>query len=578
MALDVAGQGEWGGGIYRGRNAPANAVYDAVNALVDDEGFLFKRGGSAFLSASDAVADLVGVASLELAGGARDFAWSAAAVYVLDGANAPITLGGSYVPPPAGARAAILAGAAYFPAGGRAMATYAGSRKTGIGYSTGTADTTAGSSTVTGSGTSWLANVDPGMLFLGTVSGVSVAVTRVIDDTHLEVAAPIPLTTSGAYNLVSISSGFGATSIDLPTTGSNYIAALFQRLWMGNGRRIAIGDVDRPVFIDGQYHELAIGGVITGMDALADLVIIFTSEGVWAIANGAFDIVDDAGNVQQQVQRMSGLVLWGDAGIARFDTSLVVPAIDDVYLFAADGSSAPISSGQDGRGGILEKVRPQYRSYVKAGYAPGLGAVHRGHYWLPIMNGTTVVDVLVCRLDKGAAWTRFSGVAGSAAYAARVDSATRVPKLLGISAKRITSLADTLDPAAANAQDAGASNFDFSFITRDFPTSSSNHPGTVTRARLRYELEDDGSGATAAPAVALAFSSDQDAGAFTTLTSPGLERSASAGGGVSDGSAYSWWRVGKRRERIRFRVTVSGAAARFVLRTVELLIQQSGLR
>jgi hypothetical protein len=69
---------------------------------------------------------------------------------------------------------------------------------------------------------------------------------------------------------------------------------------------------------------------------------------------------------------------------------------------------------------------------VKAGYQPGLATVHRGHYFLPIVNGSTWVDTLVCRLDlERSPWTRWAGHAAGTAYAVRVGATTRSPKLFG---------------------------------------------------------------------------------------------------------------------------------------------------
>jgi hypothetical protein len=49
---------------------------------------------------------------------------------------------------------------------------------------------------------------------------------------------------------------------------------------------------------------------------------------------------------------------------------------------------------------ISEPITALYRSYVNAGYRPGQACVYRGHYFLPILNGETVVDMLVCRIDR----------------------------------------------------------------------------------------------------------------------------------------------------------------------------------
>jgi hypothetical protein len=72
-----------------------------------------------------------------------------------------------------------------------------------------------------------------------------------------------------------------------------------------------------------------------------------------------------------------------------------------------------------------------------------------------------------------------------------------------------------------------------------------------------------------------AYSSDQDAGVWASLTERG-EQAGGDGWTDSDGSKFQWALVGKRRERLRFRLTVAGATASFVLRSIEMLMRPSG--
>jgi hypothetical protein len=71
------------------------------------------------------------------------------------------------------------------------------------------------------------------------------------------------------------------------------------------------------------------------------------------------------------------------------------------------------------------------------------------------------------------------------------------------------------------------------------------------------------------------FSSDQDDGVWVELTERG-EQGGAAGWAGSDGSKYQWALVAKRRERLRLRLTVTGVTARFVLRSIELMLRPSG--
>lgn len=488
MALAPYTQDDFGAGVFRSRKTPAGSVYDAVNALVNDEGLLFKRGGSAYKSSGDFAASIRGLAyAVADAFGATIFVWTTGGIYTLDPGTTPSSISTqttSFIPRP------------------------------------------------------WARGVGIGPYFyLPNAAGDAVI-------------AVIPLTTD---------------ELTLPPATVGYLAAV------GNPARLIVTEGNKAFFSErgdpetmgaNDYHELPQNAQITGADSLGDTCLLFTTQGVWAIQNMSFDAVDAYGNIQHTVSRLNDLILWGDPGISRWQGGLVVPCVDDVYLMLPDDLQ-PVSTA----------VRPLYRSYVKAGYQPGTATVHRGHYFLPILNANTLVDVLVCRLDRDAAWTRWSGHAAGSAYASQIGATTRSPRLLGVSGLRATDLTDCFDPTTSNATDADATVPDCVITTRDYPIGQ--QPGFVERLRARYELTDDGSGGTAAPTVAVAFSSDADAGSFSTLTTRG-EQNGAAGWGVSDGSKYQWAKVGKRRERIRFRITQTGACASFVLRSLELLIRPQG--
>jgi hypothetical protein len=171
---------------------------------------------------------------------------------------------------------------------------------------------------------------------------------------------------------------------------------------------------------------------------------------------------------------------------------VIVPAFDDVFILSPDGPMQPISGSRTRTDG---GIRSLYRSYVSAGYTPGRATVHRGHYWLPIVSGTTVIDVLVCRLDRGFAWTRWAGGAAGTAYTAwRTD--TGAPRLLGTSGQRVTDCTTCLD-ATGNTIDLGIATSipTFTVIPGDFDMG--DPPATVRQANLTYELT---TSATAYPA------------------------------------------------------------------------------
>jgi hypothetical protein len=575
VALNSTLQDDWSGGSFRGRRAPKNAFYDATNALLNDEALLFKRGGSAYESASDAGATLLGNAEANTVGGQRPLGWTAATFRTYSGAAWVTPHNGGTKFPEAVARGVGLNGMwAATSAGGDAL-LYGGSLKTAQ-YGTGTVAVTNGSSTVTGTGTSWTANVDAGMILVVSAQADFIGVVKtVVSNTSITLAEPWGGTTNASTNytlngviVIGGTSGgqYGADPGGAQSLAPTCIAAVGTppRLLMCKDDRVYFTGRGAPASIDRfvDYHSLPAGASAIGAEGLGDTGHIFTSVGLFTIANMSQSAVDDFGNLGHTLSQANEIIALGNAGIVKWSGALLVPAVDDVYLFGPNGPT-PIAGA----------IKSLYLGYVDAGYQPGVASVYRSHLFLPIRNSTTWVDTLVCRLDRGFGWTRFSGHAGSLSYAQRIGSSAPQPKLTGINGQRLTALAGCFAPTSSNAQDADATNFDCTITTRDYPTQQAH--GFVQRARLRYELTDDGSGATAAPTVALAYSSDADAGAFATLTDKGLQ-GGGTGGAVSAGDKYSWWTVGKRRERIRFKITQTGAAASFILRSLEMLTRQSG--
>jgi hypothetical protein len=559
-------QDDWGAGMYRGKRAPKNAFYDAINALINDEGLPFKRGGSAYYSDSNAGNTLLAIYDEFLQAGQRTVALSSTHLYALNGTT-PVDVNNAIAY--TGGRGVGIGGFLVVPGLVQPM-FYGGSLKTAP-YSTGTVTVTNGSKTVTGAGTSWTANVDAGMILrVGSDSAIGLVASV---DTNTQITlrdAWSGTTAAGAsYTLVTVSLPSEFTSL-IP----DHVASVGTppRLLLTKGTRAYFTGRGTPTTITlaTDYHELPQNAQIIGATGVGDTGVLFTVGGVWSIRNMSLDPVDDFGNLQHVVSQINrDLVLWGDTGLAGYGGEVIVPAIDDVYVMGLGGHAEPITGNA-----VSAEIRPLYRSYVKAGYQPGLAVAYRGHYLLPVLNGlSTLVDVLVCRMDRDAAWTRWSGHAAGLGYTIRAGSSSTASKLLGLASQRVTDLSSTFDPTTSNAQDADATNFDCTITTRDYPTQQAH--GFVQRARLRYELTDDGSGATAAPTVALAYSSDADAGAFSTLTDKGLQ-GGGTGGAVSAGDKYNWWTVGKKRERIRFKITQTGAAASFILRSLEMLTRQSG--
>jgi hypothetical protein len=580
-------QDDFSGGIFRGRRAPKNSVYDAVNGLVSDEAEVFRRGGSEYASGSSADDTILGLWDGHTLAGQRTFFWTDSSPYVLDSNGSTILDLGTVVPEPL-SRGTEVGGVVFFRGGLSSSyetdVIYAGSRK--VAYTTGTASTTAGSATVTGSGTSWLANVDPGMIFIavGAVDPFVNIVKSVESDTSLTFLRPAVSTFNSTYALrpvqrLSLETTGGVDHLPKnPTTA--FYAAAGQRLIRTRDNRAYFSlpsshesffqintvsylatfetSLTTPAVAVEDYHELPRAAFITGADAIQDNLILFTTEGMWAIGNMALDAVDAFGNIQHQVQQISQqVILWGDAGVAAHENVLIIPAIDDVYAYGLGAEPKALSEG----------IRPLYREYVEAGYKPGLATVYRGHYILPILESDNdVVDTLVCRLDKGPAWTRWANGASGRAYARRVGSTTREPKLLGLDGLRVSDLTGCFDPDSTRKDDADGTDHALTVTTSDYPLGPGLQKGHCIRVRANYSLVD---AASDNPTTVMQWSRGPEGSSFTTVT-------ATRGGGESDGTEYSSWPINKAAEFIRFKWATSGAATSAVLRRIEVLFRPYG--
>lgn len=583
MAPGSIVQAQFGGGIFRGRRAPTDSVYDAVNALVNDERELFRRGGSDLFTSSDAAGALVGLWDGQVSAGRRTLAWTAGALYATSSGIVLALLGAAadVGSPAPWARGTEVGGIVFFPDDevlGREV-VYAGSVIHNISlYTAGTITVTAGSPIVTGVGTGWSSsNLDAGtLLSYGSTTGL---VVKSRDSaTQLTLTKPAPASAAGVAYEARMASAY------TPVVGQSQApvhAAAGGRLLRCFGNRVYFSvPASDDAFVSGtypgkiadpnsDYHELPQGATIIGADSIEDTAILFTTGGVWAISNMALDAFDDVGNVQHQVAQISrDLVLFGDAGIAAYEGALIVPAIDDAHAFTLGGAPIPVS----------QAIRPLYREYVEAGYKPGLAAVYRGHYFLPVLNSSDVLqDVLVCRLDlrddgggRRPAWTRWANHAAGGAYAVRVGKTARQPQLVGLSGTRVTDLTGCFDPDATRKDDADGTDHALTITSNDVDTGPGLRGNTVLSANVEYELVD---AATDNPTMAFATATGAEGSSFTTATA--LATGASTGP-ESDGTTPVAFDIRRKVERIRWQFQTTGAAASAILRRVELKIRPSG--
>lgn len=566
---------------------PANGVYSIENGLLDDDGSIYRRGGSEYMSSGAFGASLRWVWDGFLPAGQRTVFASNAAFGVLAADNVtPVSLGGAGLAAPV--RAVAVGGMLFLPGG----VMYGGSRMAAD-YSTSTVTVTNGSKVVTGAASAWLANADAGMLLKVAGAGRYYPVASVDSNTQITlVDAYEGATLAGqAYALTRL----GTASA--PYRTASIYATVAERLVTVEGAQIrfsagrsVLGALQPHVFDLTDLHELPDGSTGLGAEAIRDLLVVFGTDGVWAINNMTFDLTDAAGNVQQSMQQTSqDVVLWGPAGVASYGGALVVPAVDGVYL--VDGISQPVP--------VASSIRPLIEGYVRSGYGPGGGAVFKGHYFLPVLDAANaVVDLLVCRLDRpvkvrGRAffpWSWFRGHGGNvAALTSRVGSgAARQPELLaaGRGDGRVVKLTGVFDPTAARKADADATVHRWLVESRDYPTGTGNL-NMVRRLRVRYELVD---AATDNPLLRASYSVGAEVTAATTTKwaafnwGTGVWAGSAAGefvqiAGVApedSGRNPYTWHLRARTRFVRWRLESTDPAARLVLRSAEVQVRQAG--
>jgi hypothetical protein len=447
-------------------------------------------------------------------------------------------------------------------ASGAHLALYGGARASAT--PTGSATATQGSRIVTGAGATWLSGgIEKGHLFNFSAGAYAALVESVNTNTQITLRDPWPVAgnTSASYGFSTVKQQAlqdkeGTWSLPIGTP-LGAIGVAGRRLLAVLNERVYFSEIDTPGdFVEGNFHDLPSFAIGLGIEELAGDGLVFTTAGVWAISGLLFDALNDFGDIQHRVEQLNELILWGETGLAKYRGAVVVPAVDDVWLMPPGAAPVPIGAG----------IRPLYLDYVKAGYQPGLAATHRGHYFLPILNGTTWVDTLVCRLDREFAWTRWAGHGAGVAYAQRIGSTTRSPKLFSVSGQRVTELSDAWSASAANASEADATTHTVRIDSRDLPTPGGRLGSTTRKVMVRYNAT-----AAGAATITASYARGPEGAAYSALP---LARDT--GGGVSDGLDASVWTVNKRAPAIRFRLESTSALSTFTLRSIEAVYTERG--
>lgn len=549
---------------------PRNGAYDLTNVYLDETGRPNRRGGSAYKTA--ALGSGARLYSLfdgyfSVAGGFRTvFTADTSKLYVLASDDSTVVQVANWTGSKLH-RPVMVGSDLVLPQTASDVRLYAGSRKT-ANYTVGTASMTLGSRVVTGSGTGWSANVDPGMFFQAT--GQVYEVTSVGSNTQLTLDRAWAETTGSAS--YTLSPDYTATLSNTQITASMpKLAAVANRLAYTAGNQVGFSDInDEFTYSSGSYLEFP--GQVVGLATTRQTLLVFTSGGMYAVSglasNSPASVTGDPQWRRELVNRE--LIAWAHEGIAEWQGGAIVPCLDGVW--SVDALSGPRF--------LSQAISDLYLSYVRtSGYKTGVAAIIGGHYLLPILNSSDQwVDLLDLKLSTGA-WVHHSGAgAKMALLAARKSS----PPLLlgGTEASGVGSTATRVytlpyyQPSTSVKSDHDGTSHQASVTTGDY--SPTGQPSRFKRLRVWQEGTVDSGSPTLA--VTAQRPSDGSAQTLSGGTSDATTQSA-----LSDASSYSWWskngsggQGALRGNRIRYTITTAGALSTWILHRIVAYFQPTG--
>lgn len=385
---------------------------------------------------------------------------------------------------------------------------------------------------------------------------------------------------------------YDGTTVGAAAVNSAFYAVVANRLLAVEATRVKFSKIGKPAEYEvTDFHQLPGGVEVLGLEGLRSSAAVFTTRGVWMIGGLAKNLTDAAGNVQQTLDLYSGdFVLWGWGGIASWEGALVVPSIEGVYLMQLGVTSEKAQSFVK----ISDSIVDLYQEYVRSGFTPGQACVYRSHYFLPILGGGDVRDLLVCRLDMpmkggGRPWTHLEGSgARMAALCPRVTAGgSRTPELLGgqYGGESRPVTLNYLEPTANTERDADGAAPNWSVTTRSY-TTGGGIPNLVAKLRVRYQLV--GPGAPTLSALASAESPLPPAGSavwggFSWGSAPWVtpgERTYEPLSGAApasvDGARPYPWHPRKKRRYVQFRFICNGSTSTLTLRSLELFVRGAG--
>ncbi|HTE61711.1 MAG TPA: hypothetical protein VK631_15265 [Solirubrobacteraceae bacterium] len=596
--LQIIGQDDFAAGIIRGVAPdvqPGVGVANAINGLFNEDGDVYRRGGSTYFTPLAADANNRAFTFLWsgfLAGLPKTLVGDAVGMFAVDELKQWSGLGAPGLTEPC--LPAVIRDLVYLPNG-----QLWGGAQTLPNYSTGTTALTAGSATATGTGTAWVANAEAGMIL--TIGGVSYRVAAVVTNTSLTLDRVAPATVATtAYTLTRMSAWTRPAA--LKANAKLRLCTIANRLVVAANNRIAFSEINKPYsFIADDFHDLPGGVLVMGMAAIRDTLLVFTNFGLWTITNMAYNLTDAAGNVQQTLSLLTPEVsLWREAGLCEWAGRIIAPCIDRVFAVDAISPPQPISNS----------IAPYYSQLVASGNVPGAAKVYRNHLFLPILNGIEPSAMLVCRLDRPVQgrqiyfpWSTFTGHAQKGgALDVSLVSATPDFVMAGRD-RRLTSLRSVFEPAEAVAADADGTAHEFDVESRDFPTGN-GQPNHVRKLRLRYSLEGPAQilaafsyGSVAQTYEALRLGSDDYADVFASYASYAAVRSGGPVSGLPaspDDPERFWYSLSdqtppdpgvdpvtwdfpqaKRVRYIRFRFRTESAVAKLVLHHLDFHVRQA---
>lgn len=573
-ALRTIGQDDFAAGILRGPAPdvqPGVGVSSAVNGLYNDDGDVYRRGGTINTGMPALANPVQYVWSGYLAGIKRMMIGTYNSAYAVDPVTKARTLlANSQVDFTHAVQGAVTGELLFLPD----SRVWGGATKPDN-HAQQQVTTSAGWPDVVGVSTTFTTSLEIGTVMFIYGDGYY-RVIAITDDTHATLDRSVK--NSGTVTFVTDSLGYWDRPYKLDKTGRMHVAAIAGRLVAAVNNRIAFSEADNPwSFVADDFHELPGGVIVTGLAPLRDTLLVFTNYGLWTISNMAYDLTDALGNIQQNLSLIApGVSLWGEGGLAEWAGRIVAPCLDRIYIVDAINPPQPIS----------DSISPSYQKLLQTpGVQPGGAKAWRNHYFLPLLREKTgpsdqeCISLQICRLDRPVQgrqlyfpWSTFEGHGGRM-MAADINLLGATPTMLvAHQSGTLIDYGKTFDPEASVKNDADGSAHVFDVESRDFPTGN-GQPNHVRKLRLRYSLDDT---AQIQAAISFGTSGTDDSGFPPSPDNPArVWHKLDDVTPPSSGTEPVAWplREGKRVRYVRARFRCTDAVSRLVFHHLDFTIR-----